>query len=143
MGLYSFYNSLLRVMNVCCIGPNRSVAYVCCRDGSKKEVKNRHPNKTGQVRKHVGTRKLGNFCISRIMATEYLETGRVNVTYISSHTNHLLGIKECKYLPLPPSVKKYIQQQFAAGVTLDRVINGIAIASLHIIVATTIIITPC
>lgn len=106
------------------IDPKRSVMYVCCRDGNKKEVINRPLSKTGQVRKHVDTRKLGKFCISRMMATECLKTGKVNVTYISSHTNHLLGIMECKYLPLPLPVKNYVQQQFAAGVTMDRIING-------------------
>ena len=76
--------------------------YVCCRDGSKKSI--HHVNKTEQFRKSARTRKLGNFCISRMMATESLETKAVKVVYISSHSNHKPGIDECKHLPLPQSV---------------------------------------
>ena len=38
--------------------------------------------------------------------------------------NHNLGLQECRYLPLPPSVKKEIQEQFAAGVSLERIIDS-------------------
>lgn len=98
--------------------------YVCCRDGTKAQAKS-HQNITGQKRKIINdTRKLGNFCVARMTATENLENGKVNVVYISSHCNHVPGIEECKYLPLPPSVKKHIQQQFVAGVSLERIIDG-------------------
>lgn len=63
------------------------------------------------------------------MATEYLQNGNVKIVYISSHTNHILGIKECKHLPLPQSVKGYIQQRFAAGVSLERILDGMATAN--------------
>ena len=44
--------------------------------------------------------------------------------YISTHTNHTLGIDECKHLPLPPSVKTDIQEQFAAGKSLEKIMDG-------------------
>ena len=70
------------------------------------------------------------------MATEYLQNGNVKIVYISSHTNHTLGIKECKHLPLPLSVKGYIQQRFAAGVSLERILDGIAIDIMAIVITT-------
>ena len=104
--------------------PSCSVLYVCCRDSSKKRINNR-PNKSGQTRKRVSSCKLESFCIiSRMMATEDAKNGNVKVTYITSHTNHELGIKECKHLPLPLSVKNYIQEQFSAGVSLEHVLDG-------------------
>ena len=59
-----------------------------------------------------------------MMATEDAKNGNVKVTYITSHTNHELGIKECKHLPLPLSVKNYIQEQFSVGVSLEHVLDG-------------------
>ena len=35
-----------------------------------------------------------------------------------------LKIGECRNLPLPNSVKKDIQQQFAAGITIEKIINS-------------------
>jgi len=52
-------------------------------------------------------------------------TGKVELTYICTHTNHSLGLEECKYLPLPLSVRKEIQEKFAQGVTLERIMDGI------------------
>ena len=51
-------------------------------------------------------------------ATEYHSDGRVEVKYCSQHTNHQLGVGECRNLPLPNSVKQDIQQQFVAGITI-------------------------
>ena len=59
-----------------------------------------------------------------MIATEYLKEGKVQVRYISTHTNHEVGIGECKHLPLPHSVRKDIQQQFAAGVSMERIIDS-------------------
>ena len=54
----------------------------------------------------------------------YQSAGRVEVTYICTHTNHSLGLEEGKYLPLPQSVRKEIQEKFAQGVTLERIMDG-------------------
>ena len=51
-------------------------------------------------------------------------TPNVEVTYISTHMNHAVGIKECKYLPLPLSVCREIQEKFSGGVTLERIMSG-------------------
>ena len=45
----------------------------------------------------------------------------MHVHYISTHTNHELGIEEC---PLPQSVRRDIQQQFATGITIERIIDS-------------------
>ena len=52
--------------------------------------------------------------------------------YIATHTNHEPGIDECKHLPLPPSVKSDIQQQFAAGKSLEKIMDGKFIWSMEI-----------
>ena len=44
---------------------------------------------------------------------------------IHLHTHKSLGLEECKYLPLPLSVRKEIQEKFAQGVTLERIMDGI------------------
>ena len=40
------------------------------------------------------------------------------------HTNHNLELQECKHLPLPLSVKKDIQQQFASGKSIEHIMDG-------------------
>ena len=65
----------------------------------------------------------------------FTKPATVEVTYISTHTNHAVGIQECKYLPLPLSVRKDIQEKFSQGVTLERIMSGkymyICIIILH------------
>jgi hypothetical protein len=39
-------------------------------------------------------------------------------------SNHELGLEECKHLPLPQSIRKEIQQQFATGITIERIIDS-------------------
>ena len=57
-------------------------------------------------------------------ATEYHIDGRVEVKYCSQHTNHQLGVSEYRNLPLPNSVKQDIQQQFAAGITIEQIMDS-------------------
>ena len=64
-----------------------------------------------------------NYCTARMIATEYSD-GRVEVKYCFQHTNHQLGIDECRNLLLPNSVKKDIQQQFAAGITIEKIMDS-------------------
>ena len=59
-----------------------------------------------------------------MIVTEYLIKGNVYVRYISTHTNRDLGLEECKYLPLPQSVRKQIQQQFATGISMEQIIDS-------------------
>ena len=62
--------------------------------------------------------------MARMIATENVKQKNVHVRYISTHTNHELGIEECKHLPLPQSVRRDIQQQFATGITIERIIDS-------------------
>ena len=82
--------------------------------------------KTSKKRKSSrDSRKLDNsYCLARMYVKQHHPTGKVEVTYISTHTNHSLGVKECKYLPLPLTVRKEIQEKFAQGVTLERIMDG-------------------
>lgn len=96
--------------------------YTCCRDGNKRG--HTGPNKSGKTRKCNQTRKLGNYYVARMIATEHLSDGRVEVKYISTHTNHDLVVNECRHLPLPDSVREQIRQQFAAGVSLKRIMDS-------------------
>lgn len=64
---------------------SRTVMYTCCRDGNKQG--HTGPNKIGKTRKNHQSHKLQNYCIARMIVTEYLSEGRVEVKYISNHTN--------------------------------------------------------
>ena len=77
--------------------------------------------KTNKTRKPALSCKIGTYCTARIIATENLTTGTVQVRYISTHMNYGLSLQECRHLPLPQSVKREIQEQFAVGVSLERV----------------------
>ena len=96
--------------------------YTCCRDGNKRE--HTGPSRTGKTRKHRQSRKLENYCIARMIATENRSEGRVEVKYISTDTNHELSVTECRNLPLPNSVREDICQQFAAGISLERIMDS-------------------
>ena len=102
----------------------RSLLYTCCRDGKPRE--NKCPRKTDEKRKIMKkSRKLeGSYCLARMHVKHHISSGNVVVTYISTHTNHSLGLEECKYIPLPQSVRKEIQQKFAQGITLERIMDG-------------------
>ena len=59
-----------------------------------------------------------------MIATVCNDSGKVEVKYISEHTNHELGVNECRNLPLPNSVKEEIKQQFAAGITIEQIMDS-------------------
>ena len=59
-----------------------------------------------------------------MIVTENVKNGKVEVRYTATHTNHNLGLQECKHLPLPLSVKKDIQQQFASGKSVEHIMDG-------------------
>ena len=98
------------------------VVHFCCRDGMKRG--HAGANKTGKIRKHHESRKIEQYYLSRMIITEYLKERKVHVHYILTHTNHDLSLQECKHLSLPPSIKADIQQQFAEGVLLERIIDS-------------------
>ena len=100
----------------------RTIEYVCCRDGNKRG--HIGPTKTGKTRKSKHSRKLNDSCTARMIAIVCNSTDKVEVKYISSHTNHELGLDECKNLPLPNSVKEEIRQQHAAGISIERIMDS-------------------
>ena len=114
-----------------CFVECRNLLYVCCRDGTQR--KNMLPRASGQKRRFIrGSRKLQEYCVARMHVKHFTKPASVEVTYISTHTNHAVGIQECKYLPLPLSVRKDIQEKFAHGVTLERIMSGKYNAHAHI-----------
>jgi len=102
----------------------RVVLYTCCRDGLARE--NKQPRKTDECRKKQLTRKLDKdgFCIARMTATENLKTGLVTVEYLSSHSGHKPSIEECKFLPLPPSLRQNVLEKCAAGISIEKIMDG-------------------
>ena len=62
--------------------------------------------------------------LARMHVKHFIKPPSVEVTYISTHTNHTVGIQECKHLPLPLSVRRDIQERFSGGVTLERIMSG-------------------
>ena len=85
------------------------------------------PEKTSNLatRRRNESRKLdGVFCIARMMVSENLKTGVVNVDYVSTHTGHKPSVEECKHIPLPTSLRKEVQEKFAAGITIERIMDG-------------------
>ena len=87
------------------------------------------------MRNSKHSRKLENYCTARMTATEYYIDGMVEVKYYSYHTNHQLGVGECRNLPLPNSVKEDIQQQFVAGITIEQIMDSKFII-VHLILVT-------
>ena len=57
-------------------------------------------------------------------ACENLNTRVVTVSYIATHTNHPLELKECKYLPLPKTVAVRVKTLLASGVQMEKIANG-------------------
>ena len=96
--------------------------YVCCRDENYKESK--RPRKTEKKRKHQKTsRKLGQTCISRMYVTKF-NSGRIEVKYISAHSNHTPGPGEAGFLPLPVSTKEEIAMKLSLGISVERIMDG-------------------
>lgn len=115
-----------RTFTVCelcmCAEATCTTIFVCCRDGSKRQHEER--SRASKTRARTMSRKLNSYCVARMIATQYLRSGEVEVHYIAIHTNHSLDIQECKFLPLPLSVKRDIQEQFALGKPLERIMDG-------------------
>lgn len=82
--------------------------------------------KTPQTRKRAASRKQGSdgYCLASITATENVENGEVTVTYIATHTSHQINLMECRHLPLPQSVTAQVRSMLAAGVHVEKVIDG-------------------
>lgn len=36
----------------------------------------------------------------------------------------LVSVEECKHIPLPASLWKEVQEKFAAGITIERIMDG-------------------
>ena len=97
--------------------------YVCCRDGSYKESK--QERKTEKRRPHQKpSRKLNNVCISRMYITRF-KSGKIDVKYISAHSNHTPGKEEDAFLPVPTSAKTEIAIKLSLGISIERIMHGI------------------
>ena len=64
-----------------------------------------------------------NFCLVHITATEYLASGKVAVQYVSTHTNHIVNLGECRHYHYP---NQWLTKRsmFVSGVTIDKVMDG-------------------
>ena len=96
--------------------------YVCCRDGFYKPCKQKR--QTAQKRPHQKpSRKLGAVCISRMYVTE-LQSGTVQVMYVSAHSNHETGPTEDAFIPLPASTRETIAMKLSVGIPIERIMEG-------------------
>ena len=66
----------------------------------------------------------GSYCLARMTAVENTQSGRVEVEYISTHTNHVLGVQECTNLPLPKSLHKTVKEKYSQGISIERIMEG-------------------
>ena len=103
---------------------NNTMLYTCCRDGKAKQ--NSQPRKTAKSRKLRGSRKLDDYCISRMTVMEDTCNGKVSVRYIRTHTNHNPGIEETKHVLLPQTVRQEVQEKYGQNVQLDAILDGIS-----------------
>ena len=76
--------------------------------------------KTDKKRSGKHSQKLENFCTVRMIATVCNDSGKVEVKYISEHTDHELGVNECRNLPLPNSVEEEIKQHLQQELQLNE-----------------------
>ena len=80
---------------------------------------------TSKTRKQAVSRKLETYFVPQMIVTENLDGGKVHVRYICTHQiMSYIGLQECRYLPLPHSIKRDIQP-FAADESLERVGSNI------------------
>ncbi len=81
------------------------------------------PEKKAATRGVCESRKLdGAFCIARMVVTEKLQTGEVVVEYVSTHSGHKPSVEKVKNIP--PTLRKDVQEKFAAGITIERIMDG-------------------
>ena len=97
--------------------------YSCCRDGDFHT--NTSQCKTEQLKESSpeDTQKLNDLCISRIYVTKF-SSHHIEVTYMSAHTGHELGISELRFLPLPESTKQAVSQKISLGNPTVRILDG-------------------
>ena len=105
--------------------------FSCCRDGNYRP--NRWSDRiTDKTRRPTSSRKLDEYCTSRIYATVDSSTGVVDVSYIATHTNHELGVSESKHLPLSNSIKESMSIKLQEGIPIERIMDGMTFKSIHI-----------
>ena len=99
--------------------PRRKASYI------SKQEKISFPERQSKTEKHQkGPEK---WKITGWLYRMYVKHCRATGSVVGTHTNHSLGLEE-KYLPLPHSVCKEVQEKFAQGVTLERIMNGMCIS---------------
>lgn len=81
------------------------------------------PGKDCKKRAKRPSRKIDGICISRMYAKR-CSSGRVEVRYISSHTNHNLSLEQAKFVPLPKDVKHSISLKLSQRIPIDRILDG-------------------
>ena len=51
-------------------------------------------------------------------------SGKIEVKYISAHSNHAPGPSEAGFLPLPVSIKEEIAMKLSLGISIERIMDG-------------------
>ena len=51
-------------------------------------------------------------------------SGKLEVKYISAHSNHMPDQSEAGFLPLPSSTKEEIAMKLSLGISIERIMDG-------------------
>ena len=54
-----------------------------------------------------------------------LKSGKIDVKYISAHSNHNPGKEEDAFLPVPTSAKEEVAMKLSLGIPTERIMHGI------------------
>ena len=94
--------------------------YVCCRDGAR-----RTSDGNERKRRRAESCKLpATACVSRMTVTK-LADGKIDVIFITAHTNHNPTVFEEKFLPLPQSVREEVADKLHSGIPKNKILKGI------------------
>ena len=80
-------------------------------------------NKSGKTRMGRHSRKLDDFYTARMIAT-IMPLGKYESSILALIQIMSWELSEYTNLPLPPSVKEDIREQFAAGITIEHIMDS-------------------
>ena len=58
------------------------------------------------------------------MYIDEISDGSVTVTYIPTHTGHIPGPAEQRFLPLPASIQEAVSSKLSLGIPAKRILQG-------------------
>ena len=99
-------------------GTNKHWYLYCNRSGTKRI---KLEERKRQI-KTQGTCKTGSCCIGHIKATQDTVTGKMQISYCSTHNTHPI---EIAHLPIPPKIKAKIATKLHEGVAIEKILDHV------------------